>query len=361
MSERKLATIERVAALTPIPDADLIVAATIRGWQVVVRKGEFKVGDRVVYFEIDTMLPLQDARFAFLAPRGEKEVDGLRVHVLKSARMRGQYSQGLALPCDAATFPELAATDARSDENPCLSGHLGVGDDVTEILGLRMWEPPIPQDLLGRIAGPFPTDVVCKTASVRVQNIPDDRLQGLAAAGRWEATEKIDGTSTTLFNDPVRGLRIAGRNWELSEPSSPNQQGAEWWLADELNLRTAIPAGWVVQAELFGEGVVGNPLRVAGKRLAIFDVFGPDRRRVVRSNWPPALAALAAPVYTDLPFPTTVAQSLAQVDGIDSLVSPGRKAEGVVWHELSGCAFTVLDGRDGFKAISNKYLIKTGA
>ena len=46
MSERKLATVERIVAIGPIPDADAIEVATVRGWKVVVKKGEFQVGEQ---------------------------------------------------------------------------------------------------------------------------------------------------------------------------------------------------------------------------------------------------------------------------------------------------------------------------
>jgi RNA ligase (TIGR02306 family) len=57
--ERKLASIQRIINLTPIDGADAIETATILGWSVVVKKGEFKIGDLCVYFEIDSLLPFK--------------------------------------------------------------------------------------------------------------------------------------------------------------------------------------------------------------------------------------------------------------------------------------------------------------
>jgi hypothetical protein len=46
---RKLASIQRITEMNPIPDADAIEVAKILGWRVVVKKVEnFKVGDLVV-------------------------------------------------------------------------------------------------------------------------------------------------------------------------------------------------------------------------------------------------------------------------------------------------------------------------
>ena len=53
---RKLAHIEYITDIQPIPKADLIAVATVLGWKVVVKKGEFKVGDKVVYVEVDSIM-----------------------------------------------------------------------------------------------------------------------------------------------------------------------------------------------------------------------------------------------------------------------------------------------------------------
>jgi hypothetical protein len=72
---RKLVTLETVTEVRPIPDADAIEAIVIRGWVVVAKRREFQAGDRCVYFEIDSALPLSDERFAFLGADG---IEGAR-------------------------------------------------------------------------------------------------------------------------------------------------------------------------------------------------------------------------------------------------------------------------------------------
>lgn len=346
MSERRLATVERISAVDPIPGADAIDVATVRGWQVVIRKREFSVGDLVVFIEIDTALPLEDPRFAFLAPRGSRVVDGRPHHVLRTARLRGQYSQGLVIAIDQ--FPEIAAN---AGDTPA------VGADLTDVLSLSVYEPPVPVQLSGMVAGAFPTDVVGKTDSVRVQNLSDEVLTLLGESGRWEATEKLDGSSVTVINDPERGLRIATRNWELRRPATPDQATTQWRIADKLDLSSIIPTGWAVQGELFGEGIQGNPLRIQGQRLAVFAVVDSRRSPVHRGEWPQELAALAVPRF-GLPFPATVAHGVAAADRLESLLAPGQRAEGIVWHEVTGRVYPELDNRSTFKVINNDYLAR---
>ena len=54
---RKLASIQKIIKIEPIPGADRIEKATILGWECVVQKGQFKPGDHCIYFEIDSIVP----------------------------------------------------------------------------------------------------------------------------------------------------------------------------------------------------------------------------------------------------------------------------------------------------------------
>ena len=86
MSERKLVTLRDITDIQPIEGADKIEVATIGGWKVVVKKGEYYVGQKVFYAEIDSMLPLDRGYFAFLRERGVKVQDGKEYHRLKTVR-----------------------------------------------------------------------------------------------------------------------------------------------------------------------------------------------------------------------------------------------------------------------------------
>lgn len=136
---RKLATIRVANALNPIVGADAIEAVRVDGWVCVSKKGEFQVGDKGIYFEIDSFLNGQDERFNFLAKQFIT-FEGQKGARLRTIRLRGQLSQGLFLPL--AKFPELQGME--------------VGTDVTEMLGVTKWEPPMPAQLAGEVIGVFP-------------------------------------------------------------------------------------------------------------------------------------------------------------------------------------------------------------
>ncbi|MFE6967207.1 RNA ligase (ATP) [Agromyces sp. NPDC057679] len=344
---RALATIAEVVDIAPIPDADAIERVRVRGWDVVVKKDDaFRPGDRCLYIEVDSLLNVTDPRFEFLAPRGVRtNDDGVTGHVLKTAKLRGQYSQGIVFPLEQ--FPELAGFE--------------VGADVTDELGIIKWEPAIPAEMAGVARGGFPSGV-SPTDEERIENL-DHVLQ--ARDHRWVATEKIDGTSMTVYRDsdvdgqePYDG--VAGRTWDLEF----DEKNPMWKLALKLGLfdilRDAYPDAKraAVQGEFFGAGAPVNPLKLNEPRFAAFTVQV-DGKEIPRGEWPAEIAALSVPVY-DFPYPETVAEALAQVEGLKSLVAPDRAAEGVVWRATD--TSTVKAGeyyvRASWKAISRRYLMK---
>lgn len=85
---RKLATIREISNIRPIEGADKIVVAQVDGWECVVQKDEFQIGQHIVYVEVDSVVPKRP-EFEFLRPRK------FRVRTIK---LRGQVSQGLVLP-----------------------------------------------------------------------------------------------------------------------------------------------------------------------------------------------------------------------------------------------------------------------
>lgn len=79
MSERKMVTYREIDRLSPIAGADAVELAHIGGWQVVVKKGEFEVGDGVAYFEIDSWIPHEFAPFLSKG-KTPRSIMGLLVH-----------------------------------------------------------------------------------------------------------------------------------------------------------------------------------------------------------------------------------------------------------------------------------------
>jgi hypothetical protein len=268
---RQLATIQRIVGLNPIPNADNIVCATVQGWELVVKKDEFQVGDLCVYIEIDSITP-DRPEFEFLRERK------FRVRTIK---LRKQISQGLALP--------LSILPKRKYKE---------GDDVTELLGIVKYDPEgekerklLEQKLnksknifhklfsqykwyrnlikrfTKRKANNFPS-FISKTDEVRIQNKPNlcETLKGK----RLVKTEKLDGQSATYFlKKNKRGkfeFGVCSRNIHLLHKNNSSY----WTIAEQLHiediLRKLIGDNdlIVLQGEIIGEGIQGNKYEIKG-------------------------------------------------------------------------------------------------
>jgi tRNA-binding EMAP/Myf-like protein len=126
---RTLAHIEVIESLSPIEGADKIEVAQVLGWECVVKKGEFTVGEKIIYVEVDSIMP-EKPEYEFLRDRK------FRVRTIK---LRGQVSQGLVLPLkNLEPIPGIKVIESSFD----------IGDDVTVMLGITKYLSPTEQSEL---------------------------------------------------------------------------------------------------------------------------------------------------------------------------------------------------------------------
>ena len=255
---RKLATIQQIENLAPIEGADQIEVAQILGWHVVVKKGDFQVGDLCCYCEIDSILP-ERPEFEFLRPRKFR---------IKTVRLKGQISQGIAFPVSILEG-KVFSNDAR--EHPTYDWK--PGQDVTELVGVTKYEPAIPACLSGIAMGKFP-GFIPKTDEIRVQNIQSvlDRYAGTICY----VTEKLDGSSVTYFvKDGEFG--VCSRNLQLKE----DDRNSFWLMAWQMNIEAKLRnLGFniAIQGELVGQGIQGNRLKLKGHSVYFYNAFLIDER-----------------------------------------------------------------------------------
>ena len=80
-----------ISAITSHPNADSLDIVQVLGWQCVVKRGEFKVNDRIVYFPIDTVLTKALSDHLGVTQYLDKQR-------IKATRLRGEPSFGLVIP-----------------------------------------------------------------------------------------------------------------------------------------------------------------------------------------------------------------------------------------------------------------------
>ena len=342
---RKLASIRHISDILPIEGADAIEVAVVDGWKVVIKKGEYRVGDLAVYLEIDSWVPHEVA--SFLSKGQEpREYNGVKGERLRTVKLRGQISQGLLLPLD------------KVNEQPFITGFFledGIGtmvmveegQDVTDALGIQKWEAPISPQLAGQVRGQFPTHLIPKTDQERIQNC----FEEVVAKGdvTYEVTLKLDGTSCTIFRHEDE-LRVCSRNLELkvNEENSGNTL-----VSMALKIQDALPDGLAFQGELMGPGIQGNRENFKEHKFFVFDIFDIKEHRYLNSverleitrksglNHVPIIAM-------SWTAPESVEHGLELAEG-ESINHKIR--EGLVWKCKTDPSFS-------FKTISNKFLLK---
>ena len=378
--ERKLASIRKVLEIKPIEGADAIELAVVDGWQTVIKKGEFQVGDLCVYFEIDSFLPIRE-EFEFLRSSSFKKMGNQEGFRLKTIRLRGELSQGLIVPMKSLEkfmthdkWVELYGDEELEYVVPYEDWlELKEGDDVTAILGVQKYEAPIPTELRGKVRGNFPS-YLKKTDEERIQNL-FNKVKDVMEDEEFEVSLKLDGTSCTFYVvDPLRF------NTKLEEPASVyfghcsrnldtrETQNTPWTLAYESGIRAKMLEFFertgrciAIQGELMGPSIQGNREKLAKPEFFLFNIWDIDQQRYLT---PIERAEIVAELQVKtVPIVHTNFKVFKEFTDIKSLLlfAEGPSIHNAIREGLVFKSNALYKGElFSFKAISNKFLLKGG-
>lgn len=359
--ERKLASIQIINDLKPIEGKDRILQASILGWSLIVGKDDFKVGDKCVYIEVDSVLDPNNPVFEQARKRSNR---------IKTIKMAGIYSQGIAYPLSAFNM------------NP---DRYSIGDDVTDILKIKKYDPQLeeeeelnkstkpikkyPQFLMKfawfrklvlpskRQQKGFPMQI-SKTDEIRCQVIPEV----LQNKDKCIITEKINGSSLsalliktkTWFGKTKYEFILCSRNLRLWTPD-----GSYYWeMAKKYNLEEKLKEmignnEWVaIQGEVYGPSIQKNPYKLNSRELRIFNLIYPSGRlgSVEAKGICEKYGLMFVPILDEnFVLPDTVEEMLKYATA-KSVINPDVMREGVVVRSK--------DGQRSFKAVSPEYLLK---
>ena len=345
--ERKLATIRKIKEINPIEGADSIELAVVDGWQVVVAKNVgHQVGDLVVYCEIDSFLPIEP-EFEFLRKSSYKKMGDQEGFRLKTIKLRGQISQGLILPYSVIPIAQFAT-----------AADLPEGMDVSEMLGIVKYDPPIPAQLAGKVKGSFPS-FLRKTDEERIQNLEKEYTEWtLSSKHQFYATEKLDGSSFTCYIKNGE-FGVCSRNMDLLE----TEDNTFWAVARKLDLENKLRSfgkNICFQGEMVGSGIQGNHYNMKDQTVFFYNIFLIDEREYVGyDEFRNMLFDLDLACVPVLSYPFNFpADSEAALPTVSALL---RSAEGKsVLNdkvEREGLVIRSMDRIISFKAISNKFLL----
>lgn len=341
---RSLSIIKKILDIQPIPGADAIEVATIGGWKVVVKKGEYRIGEMGIYFEIDSWIPEELAPFLFKG----KEYSGVKGARLRTVKLRGQISQGLLLPVSLlAGYEPKAGTmkyelSARSEN--C---------DLTEYLGIVLYEPPLPAQLAGLAKGLFPS-YGRKTNQERCQNLIDEIQRAYDSDTKFEVSVKLDGSSMSVGYHNFK-VDVCSRNLSLKL----DQVGNAFVDMAVKNGMIYPPVKYddiMISGELMGPGIQGNRENLNSTQFFVFDVYDVKEGRYMTTD--ERLQVVLHKGLESVPvihYCTTLREL-----GLDTVEKILVYAEGPSLNNKTreGLVFKSQDGEFSFKAISNSFLLK---
>jgi hypothetical protein len=373
---RKLCTIQFIKDLVAIPQADNIQKATILGWEVVVKKGEFKVTDPCVFCEIDSIMP-DLPEFEFLRQSKFR---------IRTIRLRGQVSQGIAFPLSI------------------LHGKYKVEEDydVTELLGVKKWEPyqeqvkgqkqkakfvfpnwfpiPIRRFLVKKM--PKVADVVCrllpnttiartwpgffpKTDETRVQVLQD--VLSKYVGTKCYITEKVDGSSISIYYKGGK-FGVCSRNLDIdADKTNPFWKAV---LGYDIEKKAKLYGQDIVlQGELLGEGIQGNKYQLSGNIIQFYNAWDIKKQKYYNFNELVAILdelqlPMVAILNRDYELDAIMHTLVEMAKGYSTLNTKVLR-EGIVirpLEEIIDLDFRskLPNGRISFKSVNAEFLLKFG-
>lgn len=341
--KRKLASIQKISQIVPVKNSDFIEKATVLGWDVIVKKGVFNVGDKCIYIEVDGFLPVTDERFEFLRSNSYKKNElvgeGFRI---RSMKLRGQVSQGLLFTL--SDFPEL-----QSD--------LAIGTDVSDELKIVKYEVPEQQTGIGKTIGDF-SPVVRKTDELRLQSVPT--LLKELIGKPYYISVKMDGTSSTI---EVRdgAVRAFSRSNELKD----DETSVLWKWIHKNNLvekMKAIGKDFSIQGELCGPKIQGNHLKLTEFEVFMFNVNDERGQRLGVNDLVSATKLLGVQTVPIIEFGNHFDYTMAElIEQSKGFYPSGIRREGIVVRPQSTIKSDCTQSNLSFKIINNDFLLKVEA
>ena len=393
--ERELAYVVKIDGISPIAGADRVELAHVGGWRIMVKKGQFQVGDYAIYFEIDSKVPEKEP-FMFLESKHFK--------VKTQKYFKGTViSQGLLMALDDFILNSEVPSWVQSLKFQISKGVDIEHEGVTEVIGVtyaveednkrkaasvdkykkmaqrrpnifkkpwakwmmrREWGRKIMFALFGKKKDKkngWPS-WVSKTDEERVQNmtwILEDKSE-------WIATEKIDGTSTTATyrrtGRKKHEFYICSRNVVFDKPDKGCYYETNVYteMAEKYHFEDVLAAlvekynlEWAtLQGETYGAGIQKREYGLKEHDFAGFNLIFSDKGRLNSVEAKEILAEYGIPwvpiVDEHFVLPDTVEELLTIAT--DKSVIDGGMREGLV--------FRSVDGAKSFKAVSNEFLMK---
>ena len=393
-NERELAYVVKINSIEPIVGSDNCEAAIVGGWRVMVRKGQFEPGDLAVYFEIDSKLPENDERFAFMARKNYKVKTqrytfggkGLMISqgLLMSAEDLGWNKEDMTEFGDERfVTKKLGVTYAVAEDNVRKGSsdpnqkYKAMGARHVNLAKTRWWRWLMKREwgrkLLFKFFGkkkdnprgwPNHFPYIHKTDEERCENMP----WILQNKEPWIVTEKLDGTSCTYILERLKGRNkyefyVLSRNVRQKDETQAcyHDHNIYWDLAFKYDIENKLKGYLEAYPEctyvcIQGEGVgsvQGNPLKLKEDDLYVFNFIDSINGRMpstVGKIYIEKMGMKWVPILDENFILPDDMETFKQMATAPSAVNPAVTREGIVLRQIA-------DGMS-FKNVSREYLLK---
>jgi RNA ligase (TIGR02306 family) len=311
----KIASVEKIKDVIPHPNADRLDIVTVLGYQCITQRGLYKAGDIVIYIQPDSILPE--------APWAEdyRKYSPKRI---KAVRLRNEWSEGIVVSKDL--LEGVIDTSIFNDTQ--------IGRDVSELLDIKHYEPPTPQDLSAK--GLLPHGIG-KTDEERWENMVDKLPYGEAV----DVTLKIDGQSwSAYYKVATDEFGVLGRTMEYKLDCQNNYtaQLARYDIENKLkNYCKKHNVSLCIRGESYGNGIQKgshNPHSSKPAGLAIFSVYLLDERRYARKGdkfyFPNVCKEMGLPYVPFIQQDVILTMDLIKYYSSELVLIDGDSFEGVV-------------------------------
>jgi RNA ligase (TIGR02306 family) len=340
-------SLEKIATSIPHPNADRLSLCTLEGmgFQFVTGRNEFKEGDLVLYYPIDSILPQERIEALNLVGK----LAGKEKNRIKTVRLRNAISQGIVEP--AYNWPGAPA--------------MALGSDFTTALGVTKWEPDAVSTKNATLLpiGTIGLSVYDIEGADRFPQVVDLLMDTLV-----QVTEKLEGANLSVTARKDKRTLVGSRNNVIMEDEGKEHpmckvardqglvKAAEEFL---VNFRSfgGLPAetSVTIYGEYIGEGVQKNIYNLKGNQIRCFDVkIDGNFKDVVQTNllWVPVLAQN----ITLREF--LAGRTIQEASNGQSVLAPGTRREGIVIKPMVEQRHPTL-GRLILKQRSPEYLAKS--
>lgn len=271
----------KIKSIEVHPNADRLEIATVKGWNVIIQKGQYKIGDRVVFIPPDSIMPqhlIEEFDLSYMK-KGEK---------VRTVKLRGVISQGLVLPA-LKTWP--------------------VGKEVSAIMGITKWMPPEPKYNPGTPQTSKKKINPLLDKYTDIENIKN--YDDIFEVGEFIViTEKLHGCNARYGNLEIQVLPDApildrikawykkkilkqthefvygSHNVQITSNNKRNSfYGTDVWgdIAERYDFALILPKNYIFYGEIVGKGIQDLEYGLSGHEFYVFDIKDTETGKYL--NW----------------------------------------------------------------------------